>query len=176
MRIRAATLQDLDGIREVHLRAFPKGERELVSKLAIDLLSETTSPDTLSIVAEDESGIVGHVGFSPVRFDADEHLLGYILAPLAVTPAQQRHRTGSELVETGMTQLKVACVDLVFVYGDPKYYRRFGFNSKTAAGFSAPYTLTYPHGWLAVSLDGREFSHITSQVTCVDSLSDSALW
>jgi len=53
MRIRIATSLDRDDIHDihgVHLCAFPEGEREIVSKLAINLLSQETTPQTISLV------------------------------------------------------------------------------------------------------------------------------
>ncbi len=44
MNIRAATIQDRDDVQRIHLCAFPEGENTIVSKLAIDLLSEKTKP------------------------------------------------------------------------------------------------------------------------------------
>ena len=55
--IRRATNLDRDDVSEVHFRAFPEGEREIVTKLAINLLSERTTPETISLVAETE-GVV----------------------------------------------------------------------------------------------------------------------
>lgn len=105
MRIRIATSLDRDDVRGVHLCAFPEGEREIVSKLAINLLSEETTPQTIPLVAETEGAVVGHVAFSPVIIDNNENLQGYIMAPLGVKPDYQRLRIGSKLIESGIQQL-----------------------------------------------------------------------
>jgi len=84
MRIRTATSLDRDEIRNVHLCAFSEEEREIVADLAINLLSETTIPQTHSLVAESDNTIVGHVAFSPVTIKNDSKLQGYLLAPLSV--------------------------------------------------------------------------------------------
>ena len=67
MNIRIATNQDRDDVQRVHLCAFPQGEREIVSKLAIDLLSEKTTPQTISLVAETDGAIVGGDGSYELR-------------------------------------------------------------------------------------------------------------
>ena len=37
-------------------------------------------------------------------------------------------------------------VDVLLFYGDPAYYRRFGFLEKTGPAFIPPYPLKYPFG------------------------------
>ena len=64
--IRVATSLDRDDVREVHLCAFPEGDKQIVSTLAVNLLSEETSPKTISLVAEADGAVVGHIAFSPV--------------------------------------------------------------------------------------------------------------
>jgi GNAT superfamily N-acetyltransferase len=73
------------------------------------------------LVAETEGIVVGHVAFSPVTIDNNENFQGYILAPLGVKPDYQNRRIGSKLIESGMQQLSRMGVDILFVYGDPKY-------------------------------------------------------
>jgi putative acetyltransferase len=133
MHIRAATRLDRDGVSGVYFRAFSEDEREMVCKLAVDLLSEETTPETISLVAEVEGAVVGHIAFSPVTIDDTGKPRGYILAPLAVQPDHQKRRIGSGLVENGMQQLKEMGVNILFVYGDPKYYGRFGFTEGASA-------------------------------------------
>ena len=64
IEIRIATGADVDRVRSVHLCAFPEGEREIVSNLAVALLSEDASPNIISLVAEVKGAIVGHVAYS----------------------------------------------------------------------------------------------------------------
>ena len=176
MNIRIATIQDRDDVQRVHLCAFPEGENEIVSKLAMDLLSEKTTPQTLSLVAETDGAIVGHIAFSPVTMDSHKHLQGYILAPLGVKPDYQKRRIGSQLIEYGMQQMSVMGVNVVFVYGDPKYYGRFGFTAEVALQFTPPYPLQYPYGWQAIVLNEFEIGKPPVAISCVTSLCDPTLW
>ncbi len=176
MHIRIATSLDLDDVRGVHLCAFPDGEREIVSKLAINLLSEETTPQTISLVAETDGTVVGHVAFSPMKIDTNENLQGYILAPLGVKPEYQKRRIGSKLIESGMQRLLEMEVNMLFVYGDPKYYSRFGFNADASARYIPPYKLQYPFGWQAVTLNECNIAKSPVKLTCVTSLCDSELW
>jgi putative acetyltransferase len=176
MHIRTAISSDLDGIREVHLRAFPEDEREIVSKLAIDLLAENTMPHTISLVAETGNTVVGHVAFSPVEFDNNDNLQGYILAPLAVMPDYQKKQIGSNLIESGIQTLLKMGVNILFVYGDPEYYGKFGFNAEDAENFIPQYKLQYPFGWLAIILNEPSIEYEPCSIVCVASLSDPKLW
>ena len=176
MHVRLATSLDRDDIRSVYWSAFAEGEREIVSKLAVDLLAEESTPQTISLVAEAEGIVVGHVAFSPVTIDNNEKVQGYILAPLGVKPGCQKCRIGSKLIESGMQQLSGMGVDILFVYGDPGYYSRFGFSVEAAECYIPPYKLQYPFGWQGIALDEFSTGKSTANITCVASLCDPELW
>jgi len=176
MHIRIATSLDRDDVREVHLCAFPKGEREIVSKLAVNLLFEETTPQTISLVVETGVAVVGHVAFSPVAIDNNENWQGYILAPLGVKPDYQNCRIGSKLIDRGMQQLLKLGVNILFVYGDSKYYSRFDFRADVADQYTPPYKLQYPFGWQAIALNESSVAKSSIKIACVNSLCDPELW
>ena len=175
MTVRPATATDRDAIQAIHRAAFPEGERDLVSALAARLLTEETQPPTLSLVAEKDGRVVGHIAFSPVKIGETE-TSAFLLAPLAVDPDEQKSGVGSKLVEFGIETLRNAKVSLLFVYGDPAYYGRFGFEDDLAAGFPPPHPLEFPFGWLARSLAEGSPPEPPRPITCVPALSDPALW
>jgi putative acetyltransferase len=80
---------------------------------------------TLSLVAEVDGTVVGHILFSPVSIEPDGTAIG--LAPMAVLPGHQRRGVGGRLVREGLGLLRVAGHGAVVVLGDPEYYPRFGF-------------------------------------------------
>lgn len=174
--IRVATSLDREGIRGVYLCAFPEGENQLVARLAANLLNEETDPETIALVAEVGGEVVGHIAFSPVTADTKMNWLGYILAPLGVKPEYHKVGIGSKLVESGIEQLSRKMADVVFVYGDPKYYGRFGFSAEAAAQFIPPYELKYPFGWQARVLHEGGSDDQAVKLSCVLSLRDPALW
>ncbi|MCI4590523.1 N-acetyltransferase [Sphingobium sp. BYY-5] len=91
---------------------------------------------TISLVALDDSALVGHVAFSPVMIDgADRGWFG--LGPVSVAPERQRDGIGSRLIRHGLEQLKADGARGCVVLGDPEYYRRFGFEPNP--------DLKYPH-------------------------------
>lgn len=86
---------------------------------------------SLSIVAEIDDQIVGHIAFSPMKFLMDDVLNGqeswFCLAPLAVLPKFQGQKIGQHLVQSGIAGLKKQQANGVIVLGDANYYQRFGF-------------------------------------------------
>ena len=176
MHIRRATTLDRDDIHNVHWSAFSEGERGIVSKLAVDLLSAESTPQSISLVAETEGIIVGHVAFSPVAIDKNEDIQGYILAPLGVKPDHQKCRIGSRLIDSGMQRLSKTEVDILFVYGDPDYYSKFGFSVDAAECYIPPYKLQYPFGWQAIALNEKNAEKSSIKIACVTALCDPLLW
>lgn len=176
MIIRIATRRHSEAVRAVHLDAFPNGEGMTVAKLAADLLEEKTTREILSLVAESDGEIIGHIAFSPVFIEDNDEFKGYILAPLGVKSSSQKDGIGRALIEDGLRRLSDNGVDVVFVYGDPDYYGRFGFSADAAGGFDAPYPLQYPFGWQARIQGDPEIEKAPMTITCVGSLSDPGLW
>lgn len=97
-----------------------------------------------SLVTEDGGVLTGHVAFSRVWIEQGaSRLAGVSLAPVAVSPAHQRRGAGSALIRAGHARLRDAGERIVFVYGDPAYYQRFGFVRASAAGFDCIYQGEY---------------------------------
>ncbi len=176
IHIRSASLLDSERIREIHLSAFPAAEREAVAALAVNLLAEQTIPETLAFVAAADAEVVGHIAFSPVSCSGTDKFPGYLLAPLAVQPRFQKQRIGARLVEAGLRHLAGLDVALVFVYGDPQYYGRFGFETGVASEYVPPYPLQYAFGWQAKRLTDVNTLHAAGKLTCVSSLRNPRLW
>lgn len=176
MKIRTATDQDRDTISAIYRSAFAEGESELIARLAIELLDESSTPETVSLLAESGASVVGHVAFSPVGIEGNAHCQGYILAPLAVQADFQQQGFGSALVEYGMQQLAAKGVNVVLVYGDPKYYTRFGFDADSVRNYTAPYTLEYPFAWQAAVLNQCLLKKTPAAISCVSSLNNPELW
>jgi putative acetyltransferase len=107
-------------------------------------------------VAVDQGAIIGHVMFSKVT--APFRALG--LAPVAVAPDWQREGGGTLLINWGLKQAAKAEWQGVFVLGDPRYYRRFGFDPMLTSGFTSPYA--GPH-FMALAL-GRPLPATTGRI------------
>lgn len=172
MSIREATAHDIAAIRKVYDSAFPAEECDTVGQLACALLTEEASLKVLSLVAKQEAKIVGHVTFSPIFEAASDQYIGYILAPLAVSSNHQGCGIGTKLVEHGIRQLTEDGASIFLVYGDPKYYGRFGFQNEGAERFIPPYKLQYPFGWQVLNLNDTA----PVKIRCVEALCRPELW
>jgi putative acetyltransferase len=83
---------------------------------------------TLSLVAEIDGILVGHIAFSPVSF-TDGSPNWYGLGPVSVAPAYQKQGIGTKLVNEGLNLLKNLGAEGCVLVGDPNFYERFGFKS-----------------------------------------------
>jgi putative acetyltransferase len=82
----------------------------------------------LSLVAEIDKKIVGHIAFTRVSIPGTHHgIQGLGLAPMAVLKEYQNRRIGTALIHEGLKQCEELGMDFVVVLGYPKYYSRFGF-------------------------------------------------
>ena len=129
-RIRPEHPQDRTAIAALLELAFDGGaESRLVSDLraAGDL--------ALSLVADVQGSIVGHVALSPLAAEGP----ALALAPLAVHPAVQARGIGTALVRAA---LAVMADHTVVVLGDPAYYARFGFQPvEVQSPYAGPHLL-----------------------------------
>src|SRR5581483_2328018 len=93
----------------------------------VDALRVQAAP-VISLVADADDAVVGHILFSPVTLDrrADLRFMG--LGPMAVAEGYRRRGIGSALVREGLAACRQIGVDAVVVVGHPAYYARFGFS------------------------------------------------
>lgn len=94
----------------------------------------------VSRVAQVRGEVVGHVLFHALQIvDGQRATEALSLAPLAVLPEHQRLGVGSQLVREGLEACRAEGGQIVFVLGEPAYYRRFGFSSELGARVQSPY-------------------------------------
>ncbi len=128
--IRAETPADRAAVRAVVTSAFGRrDEADLVERLRAD------ADVIISLAAEAEGEIIGHVMLSPMR--APFRALG--LAPVSVVPARQGSGVGAALIAEAIRLARDAGYAAIFVLGDPGYYGRFGFDVAAARGFASVY-------------------------------------
>lgn len=174
--IRPAEPADARAIERIHRCAFPENEGEAVAALAVRLLEESSVPETLSWVAVRDPSVIGHIALSPVYLEPGSGLTGYLLSPLGVLPEGQKGGVGKALVTNGLAELKGRSIDVALVYGDPKYYGRFGFSADVASQFEPPFDLEFPFGWQGLALNPAAELESSVGFTCVAPLDDPSLW
>jgi putative acetyltransferase len=127
LTIRPETLADIAAIRRINERAFDTpAEADVVDEL------RRICPEFVSLVAEIDATVVGHILFTPVTVDVSPDLVGMGLAPMAVDPDFQLRGIGSALVVTGLETLRAKGCPFVIVLGHPEFYPRFGFELASA--------------------------------------------
>jgi putative acetyltransferase len=84
---------------------------------------------SVSLVAELDSHVVGHVAFSPVTI-SDGSQNWYGLGPVSVAPEFQRQGIGTALVKTGLDALRNRGAKGCVLLGEPEFYARFGFTNR----------------------------------------------
>lgn len=135
MNIRKEKDSDKEKIWKVNAEAFEsEAEANLVNALRDSGIS------FISLVAEEDEGIIGHILFTPVELIGDAaglKLMG--LAPMAILPKLQRKGIGSQLVKTGIENCATQGYDAIVVFGHPEYYPKFGFVPSVKYGIKSEY-------------------------------------
>jgi len=137
--IRPEFPEDQAPIHYVNQEAFGRNqEADLVDKL------RKRGALTISLVAVQETAIVGHIAFSPVEITSEKSSFGALtLAPMAVLPPHQNKGIGSQLVTAGLQECLRLGHEIIVVVGHPNYYPRFGFVPANPKGieceFEAPH-------------------------------------
>ena len=126
LRIRAEEAGDINTIATITRDAYVDNPHSRHSEhLIVDGLRSGRAL-ALSLVAELDGVVVGHVAFS--RVDISDGSTGwYCLGPLAVTASARGAGVGGRLVREGLDRLRAMGGNGCVVLGDPAFYRRFGF-------------------------------------------------
>jgi putative acetyltransferase len=150
IRIRPEIPADIPAIYAVNQLAFDGREAE--PRLVDDLrLSDSFIPE-LSLVAEVDGRVVGHILFSRIHILTESGPLpGLSLAPMAVLPRYQNRGIGSALVQHGLSECRRLGHGIVIVLGHPGYYPRFGFSAALAKALEGPYG-DVGEAWMALEL------------------------
>jgi putative acetyltransferase len=149
MHIRNETEADIPAIRALVSDAFAGMAYSSQTEAAIVDALRRNSMLSVSLVAADDSGITGHIAFSPVMIDGDD-LGWYGLGPIAVTPARQGQGIGSALVREGVAAIRKLGAQGCVLVGEPSYYARFGFKADARLRFAG----VPPQYFQALSFNG----------------------
>jgi len=147
MLIRQELPEDIKAIEELTAAAFKdKPYSDGSEQLIINRLRDADAL-SLSLIAEMDGRIVGHVAFSKVTINGEDQGW-YGLGPISVQPALQKQGIGSKLIQSGLARIREMGARGSVLEGDPNYYNRFGFKSYPQlvyAGSPAPeYFMAFP--------------------------------
>ncbi len=144
--IRSETESDIKAISEITKAAFENLPISNHTEQFIITALRDANALTISLVAEADNKVVGHIAFSPVTI-SDGSPDWYGLGPISVSPELQKQGIGKSLIRQGLSSLKALGAKGCVLVGEPGYYERFGFRNIPALvidGVPPQYVLTLP--------------------------------
>jgi putative acetyltransferase len=148
VRIRPETDADHTAVAEVTAAAFGKEDE---ARLVDAIRASAEYVPALTLVAEDDGRIVGHVMYSYSSLEGSETRL-LQLSPLSVAPDRQGEGIGAALTRESLRLADERREPLVLVLGHPTYYPRFGFRRASTLGLDAPNPEWPDEAFMAVPL------------------------
>lgn len=150
VKLRNETDADVSAISNVTAAAFQSLEISSHTEQFIIMALRAAKALTVSLVAELDGRVIGHIAFSPVTI-SDGTRNWYGLGPVSVLPEYQRQGVGKALVQEGLSRMKGIKAQGCCLVGHPEYYRKFGFqNVPGLAVEGVPQEFFF-----ALSFDGR---------------------
>jgi putative acetyltransferase len=128
INIRSETNDDIGAITNVTIAAFQTLEISNHTEQFIIEALRAAKALTVSLVAESDSRVIGHIVFSPVTI-SDGTQGWYGLGPVSVLPEYQRRGIGKALIHEGLSRLKGMQARGCCLVGHPEYYKKFGFTN-----------------------------------------------
>jgi putative acetyltransferase len=157
MIIRNETSSDIAAINDVTIAAFTYlAISNHTEQFIINALRKANAL-TISLVAEIDGQVAGHIAFSPVTI-SDGAKGWYGLGPVSVLPAYQKKGIGKSLIREGLSLLNKSGGQGCVLVGHPDYYKRLGFRNipelvfegvPPEVFFALPFTEKIPKGIVA---------------------------
>ncbi|MBQ4811276.1 N-acetyltransferase [Pseudoalteromonas luteoviolacea] len=129
--IRTEHSDDITSIESITKQAFANAEHSNHCEHFVVNALRKAGALTLSLVAELDGNIVGHVAISPVKLSSGAS--GWFgLGPVSVLPAFQGQGIGSQLINQALAHMQSSQAAGCVVLGEPTYYSRFGFTAASS--------------------------------------------
>jgi putative acetyltransferase len=126
--LRNERVTDIEAITEITIAAFKNHPISNHTEQFIINALRAAGALTISLVAEIDGQVVGHIAFSPVTV-SDGATGWYGLGPVSVLPDFQKQGIGKALINEGLSLLKNIGGQGCALVGDPNYYKRFDFKN-----------------------------------------------
>jgi len=141
---------------------FSKGKE---GKLVHHLRKSPSFICELSLVAEIEGKVVGHILFTPIIIENEgKKEPSLVLAPVSVLPEFQNKGIGSQLILAGHQKSKELGYESVILVGHPQYYPRFGYKPCSTWGIKAPFDLPSDDVFMAYELIDGALNEVSGTV------------
>ncbi len=176
--IRNETDADVSAITDITIAAFKTLEISNHTEQFIITALRAAKALMVSLVAETDGRVIGHIAFSPVTI-SDGTPNWYGLGPVSVLPKHQQKGIGKELIKEGLSRLKDMDAQGCCLVGHPDYYKKFGFKNMSGLmhegvpqevffalyfdGHTLQGTVAFHEGFKA---DGQEGAGDASQRAC----------
>jgi putative acetyltransferase len=131
MQIRSEEKRDIVLIEKIIIGAFMNAPHTDHTEQYIVRELRNSGALSISLVAEDQGEIVGHVAISPVTI-SDGTRSWFGLGPISVATNRQRSGIGSKLMQSAIEALKSSGAAGCVLLGEPAYYKRFGFRPESS--------------------------------------------
>jgi len=157
MIVRQETRDDIDAIHALHELVFGQPlEANIVDKL------RNNSEGLCSLVAVENEKVVGHILFSPAKIEGPHGIIkGMGLAPMAVLPDMQRRGIGTQLINTGIEELRKLQCPFIIVLGHHTYYPRFGFERASRYGIRCQWEGIPDEAFMILWLDRSRVGYVS---------------
>lgn len=146
--IRPECEEDINAIASITEEAFKSHPHSQHTEQFVISALRRSGALSISLVAEVDGQVVGHIAFSPVQI-SDGSTGWYALGPVSVYPSFQNRGIGGALIEAGLQKLQRLGARGCVLVGEPGFYGRFGFHSNpscTMEGVPQQYVLSLPLG------------------------------
>lgn len=167
VNIRQETPADYSRVFEITEKAFETleisdhNEGQLVDKLR----KAPTFVKELSLVAELNDQVVGHILFTPLVIDNNQQQFkSLILAPVSVLPEFQKLGIGGQLIRVGHQKAIELGFQSAILLGHPEYYPRFGYKPASTWGIKTHFELPSDDVFMAVELVQGALSNVSGMV------------
>ena len=128
INIRSETNEDIGAITDVTIAAFQTLKISNHTEQFIIEALRAAKALMVSLVAESDGRVIGHIAFSPVTI-SDGTQGWYGLGPVSVLPGYQRQGIGKALIHEGLSRLKGMQARGCCLVGHPEYYKKLGFTN-----------------------------------------------
>lgn len=129
IEVRGELPSDIPAIESVTIAAFHGAQHTSHTEHFIVNALRKAGVLAVSLVAEADGHVVGHVAVSPVNI-SDMSPRWFGLGPISVSPAYQGMRIGAKLMNEALGRLRASGASGCVVLGEPAYYGRFGFRAE----------------------------------------------